>query len=403
MPEFAYTARNAAGEDVFGTISAGSKRETLLALGERNLYALHVECRETVRKVWRRPGRVKTQVLATNLRQLADLLDNGVPLLAALEILADQAAQPALADVLSDVRQQVAEGSSLDQAMARHPRVFSDLTVSIVRAGAEGSFLEDSLKRTADFLEMQEELKARLVGAMTYPAFLAVVGFVVTAGLIVFMVPKFATLFTRLEKQGGGLPAATIVLLAISDVLGRWGLPILAGVAGLGIYVRRVLRSERGCLLVDRWKLKIPLAGKIFLGYAVSRFCRVLGTLLRNGVPLLRALDISSDSAGNSVLAGAIRESAENISSGDTLARPLAQCGLIPRPVMAMISVAEESNNLEDVLINIADGIDRTNARRIDVMVRLVEPMMLLIMGTIIMFVITALLLPVFDLSATMS
>jgi general secretion pathway protein F/type IV pilus assembly protein PilC len=173
-------------------------------------------------------------------------------------------------------------------------------------------------------------------------------------------------------------------------------------VAGVGFWLRRAAWTERGRRLVDRWKLKIPLAGKIFLGYAISRFCRVLGTLLRNGVPLLKALEISSDSTGNSVLAGAIRESAENISSGDTLARPLADCGLIPRPIMAMISVAEESNNLDDVLVNIADGIDRKNARQLDVMVRLVEPIMLLVMGGLIMFVLVALLLPVFDMSASM-
>ena len=161
-----------------------------------------------------------------------------------------------------------------------------------------------------------------------------------------------------------------------------------------------MLATSQGRLLADRWKLKIPVAGPIFLSYAVSRFCRVLGTLLRNGVPLLKSLDISSESTGNVVLAQAIRDSAENISTGNTLSRPLADCGLIPKTVMAMISVAEESNNLDNVLVNIADGIDRKTARQLDIMVRLVEPMMLLVMGTIILFVLTALLLPIFDMSA---
>jgi general secretion pathway protein F/type IV pilus assembly protein PilC len=146
----------------------------------------------------------------------------------------------------------------------------------------------------------------------------------------------------------------------------------------------------------------LPLAGKIFLGYAVSRFCRVLGTLLKNGVPLLRALEISSESAGNIVLARAIRQSAENVSAGDTLSRPLASCGLIPRPVMAMITIAEQSNNLDEVLVYIADTIDRQNSRQIDTMVRLVEPLMLLVMGGLIMFIISALLLPVFDMSSAL-
>jgi general secretion pathway protein F/type IV pilus assembly protein PilC len=191
-----------------------------------------------------------------------------------------------------------------------------------------------------------------------------------------------------------------VALLAISHVLGRYGLLVVGAVAAVGYALRRFFRSEHGRVLMDRAKLRIPLVGKVFLGYAVSRFCRVLGTLLRNGVPLLRALDISSNSAGNAVLSGAIRRSAENISSGDTLAQPLAECGVIPRPVMAMIAVAEESNNLDEVLIHIADGIDRKNARQLDMMLRLVEPVMLLVMGGVIMFVIAALLLPVFDMSA---
>ena len=196
---------------------------------------------------------------------------------------------------------------------------------------------------------------------------------------------------------------ATIVLLWLSDTLRHYGIVLVPAVLGLGIWLRHAARTPRGRELLDRWKLKAPVAGKIVLGAAVSRFCRVLGTLLRNGVPLLRALEISSDSAGNVVLARAIRSSGENISSGETLSAPLAQCGLIPDAIMAMISVAEESNNLDNVLINIADGLDRKTNRQLDMMVRLVEPVMLLVMGCVILFVLVALLLPVFEMSATMS
>jgi general secretion pathway protein F/type IV pilus assembly protein PilC len=178
---------------------------------------------------------------------------------------------------------------------------------------------------------------------------------------------------------------------------------VLAAAVGLVVWLRHAARTERGRMVADRWKLKIPVAGPIFLNSAVSRFCRVLGTLLRNGVPLLKSLEISADSAGNQVLARAIRNSAENVSSGETIARPLASCGLVPRPVMAMISVAEESNTLDTVLVSIADKLDRKIARQLDVMVRLVEPLMLLVMGGVILFVLVALLLPVFDMSATLS
>lgn len=402
MPEFAYKARNRAGSAVNGTITATSRREAVCALGDRELFPVSVETSAPARAPWQRKRRIKTHLLATTLTQMADLLQSGVPLLRSLDVLAEQAVHPALAEVLGDVRNQVAEGKPLDESMARHPHVFSELTVSMVRAGSEGAFLEDALKRTADFLEKQEELRGRIVGAMTYPAILAGAGCVITVVLIVFFVPKFADLFASLEERGG-LPMATVMLLAISDVMGRYGLLVAGAMAAAFFWCRRQLRTEAGRLLGDRVKLRLPLAGKIFLGYAVSRFCRVLGTLLRNGVPLLKSLEISSDSAGNRVLSAAIRRSAENVSSGETLARPLAECGLIPRPVMAMISVAEESNNLDNVLINIADGIDRQTSTQLDLFVRLLEPLTLLIMASAILFVLMALLLPVFQMSSTVN
>ncbi len=402
MPEFAYKARNHAGSDVIGTISATTRRDALCALGDRELFPLSVEDAAPARIQWQRKRRIKTHLLATTLTQLADLLQSGVPLLRSLDVLAEQAVHPALAEVLGDVRNQVAEGKPLDEAMARHPQAFSELTISMVRAGSEGAFLEDALKRTADFLEKQEELRGRIVGAMTYPAILATAGCCITVVLIVFFVPKFSELFARLEEQGG-LPMPTVMLLAISALLGKYGLFVAAGLAAAAYAVRRKLRTEQGRLFADRAKLKIPIAGKIFLGYAISRFCRVLGTLLRNGVPLLKSLEISSDSTGNRVLAQAIRASAENVSSGETLAKPLAACGLIPRPVMAMIGVAEESNNLDNVLIHIADGIDRQTSVQLDLMVRLLEPLTLMIMASAILFVLIALLLPVFQMSSTIT
>jgi general secretion pathway protein F/type IV pilus assembly protein PilC len=400
MPQFTYTARTLAGEDVTGMITAGSKRETLAALAERSLFPLHVA--EKRRSPWKLQRRVKTGVLVANLAQLADLLQNGVPLLEALGILSAQCPHPGLADVLSDVRDQVADGMPLDEAMGKHLEVFGELAVSMVRAGAEGAFLEDALKRTADFLEQQQELKARVTGAMIYPVFLATMGVVITTVLIVVFVPKFAELFARLEQEAGGLPLPTVILLGASDFLGRYGVFVGVALAALVLWLRRIFQGERGRLWVDRWKLKIPLAGPVFHSYSVSRFCRILGTLLRNGVPLLRSLEISSDSAGNRVLAQAIRDSAENVSAGETLSAPLAACGLIPKPVMAMIHVAEQANNLDQVLVSIADGIDRRTARQIDVMVRMAEPAMLLVMGVLIGFVLVALLLPVFDTMTTM-
>ena len=407
MPQFAFTARNLAGEDVHGSIPAGSRREALRAISQRSLFPLKVEDVSTKKATsgfsLSLGRRVKAELLASNLTQLADLMENGVPLLSSLKILADQCAHPVLSEVFTDLHDQVSEGTSLDQALSRHPQVFSELTISMVRAGSEGAFLEDALKRVASFLELQEELKGRVIGAMAYPAFLAVAGVTVTLVLVIFFVPKFEGLFERLERQGTGLPVATVILLASSDFLIAYGWLVAVGVVGLVVLVRKMLATEQGKLFADRWKLKLPVAGAIFHNTAVSRFCRVLGTLLRNGVPILKALEISSASAGNRILAQAILKSAENISSGETLSRPLAECGLIPRPIMAMISVAEESNNLDNVLVNIADRIDNKVERQLAVMVRLVEPVMLVMIGGMVLFVLVALLLPVFDMSSAIS
>ena len=401
MPEFSYTARTAAGQNVNGLISAESRGDVLALLMDRSLFPLIVEQskKASFSLEFHRP--IKTELLASTLTQLSDLLSNGVPLLKALEVIAEQVSHPKLQEVLADIRGRIADGKPLDEAMAAHPGVFSDLVLSIVRAGTEGAFLEESLKQTAEFLERQEELRSRIRGAMAYPAFLAVAGSLVTIVLIVFFVPKFAELFEQLEQQGT-LPGATIVLLWLSDFLGRFGILLLIALCGAFLGARRWAVSETGRTTLDRVRMRVPVFGPIFLNGAVSRFSRILGTLLRNGVPLLKALSISSESSGNVVLGAAISRSAENISSGDSLSGPLSDCGLIPRNVMAMIAIAEESNNLEQVLGNVADSLDRRIARQLDTMVRLIEPALLMVMGSAILFVIVALLLPVFEMSTQM-
>ena len=401
MPEFAYTARTLAGQDVTGTVTADSRNDVFAVLSERALAPLKVDVRKPPFKLKFGSG-IKAELLANTLTQLSDLLTNGVPLMRALEVLGEQAPSDRLKEVLGDIRSRVADGQQLDHAMAAHRDVFDELTLSIVRAGTEGAFLEQALNQTAEFLERQEELRSRVRSAMAYPSFLAVAGTIVTIVLIVFFVPKFAELFATLEQEGT-LPMPTIVLLWLSETLGSiWGVVIAIGFGGIVLGIRHWMRSKRGRRVVDRTRIRLPVFGAIFLNGAVSRFCRVLGTLLRNGVPILKALNVSSDSAGNVILADAIRDSSENISSGQSLSAPLSECGLIPPNVMAMISVAEESNNLENVLANVADQLDKKIARQLDTMVRLIEPGLLLVMGGAVLFVITALLLPVFEMSSSM-
>jgi type II secretory pathway component PulF len=390
------------GQDVKGLISADSRSDVMSILTQRSLFPMTVAPAKQPLFNFKFSRPVRAELLAATLTQLSDLLSNGVPLLQALDLLAQQANHDRLKEVLADVRGRIADGKQLHEAMGSHRDVFSDLTLSIIRAGTEGAFLEAALQQTAEFLERQEELRAKIKGAMAYPAFLAVAGSTVTLVLIVFFVPKFSELFASLERQGT-LPTPTVILLWLSDFLGRFGIVVAMGVAGLIALARRWAASPNGRQKLDGIKTKVPVFGPIVLNSAVSRFCRILGTLLRNGVPMLKALEISSDSAGNIVLGDAIRKSAENISAGESLSTPLTKCGLIPSNIMAMISIAEEANNLEKVLSNVADGIDKKVARQLDTMVRLIEPALLMVMGGAVLFVIVALLLPVFEMSTSMS
>jgi general secretion pathway protein F/type IV pilus assembly protein PilC len=403
MPEFVYIAKNPQGQQVRGSISATGSREAIAALTQQALFPMRVDAaggQRTGQGFSLRPApRVKSDLVATSLSQLADLLASGVPLLDGLSILASETAHPTFEKVLGQVRDEVADGAALDEALARHPRIFPDLVVSIVRAGSAGAFLEEALQRTSDFLTTQEELKSRVKGAMAYPVFLAVMGTAVTVALIVFFVPKFSELFAKLEEQGG-LPWTTSALLWLSDALWRYGLLVILAIVAAVAGWRRWVATPRGRDWLDAIRLKLPLFGPILRSFAVARCCRVLGTLLKNGVPLLKALSISGDAAGNRVFADAIRASASNVSSGDTLSEPLAASGLFPSQVMAMVRVAEESNNLEVVLLQISDRTERRTMRQLDMLVRLVEPALLLVMGGLMLFVIVALLLPVFEMGS---
>ncbi|MFM2093447.1 MAG: putative type secretion system protein [Planctomycetota bacterium] len=399
MPEFAYIARNMRGERVSGTLSAGSEREAVSLLSGQSLFPVSVNAESKAAPLIR-GRRVTGQLMATVFSQLAGLLRSGVPLLRSIGVLRDQTSHATLKKILSDVYEHVEQGETLAESMSRHQRVFSEISINMVRAGGEGGFLEDALERIAQFTEQQEDLKGRTVGALAYPGFLAVVGSSVVGGLIVFFVPKFGALFDNLRERGE-LPAATEWLLWLSETIRTYGLIVVVGVA-IGFFAARTrLQSEWGRTLRDKLKLKVPVLGPIFQSLAVARFCRVLGTMLSNGVPILKSLDISRDATGNRVLSKAIAEASENISAGQSLASPLAASGYFPRVVVEMIAVAEESNSLDRVLVEIADGLEKRTFRRLDLAVRLIEPLMLLVMAVVVLLVVIALLMPVIKMSST--
>ncbi|MCC9658691.1 type II secretion system F family protein [Rhodopirellula halodulae] len=404
MPTFQYTARDMSGKSVQGTLEAGSQREATSLLTGRDLFPTKITEQKSGSGLSLFSGKkkkVKGQIMATFYGQLASLLRSGVPMIRSLTILGEQSSTPVLGEVLHEIRGRVEDGEPIGDTMARYPGVFSDMAVNMVRAGTEGGFLEDALDRVGVFTELQEDLKGRTISAMAYPAFLFTVGTVVISALLVFFVPKFDMLFDRL-RQKGEMPAMTEALLGFSNFLQGYGWIVMILGVVLIFVLRAQLQTERGQDIFDKVKLKVPVLGDILMNLSVARFCRVLGTLLANGVPILKSLDISKSATGNRLLSRSISDATENIRSGESLAKPLRQSGYFPISVVEMISVGEESNSLDRVLPEIADSLEKRTFRRLDLFVRLLEPLMLLVMAVLVLAVVMALLIPVLKSSTSL-
>ena len=331
--------------------------------------------------------------------QAASLLRAGVPMLRVLTLLSSQSGgNRTLQNAVTEIRGRVEEGEALGEAMSRYPRIFNDMAVNMVRAGSEGGFLEDALERVGSFVEQQEEIKGKTMGAIAYPVFVMGVGIVVVTVLLVVFVPQFESIFAGLRAKGK-LPGATELLLWMSNVMQNYWWAIFGGIALLGMGANSYLKTPAGKRNLDLVKIKTPLVGGVFLNLAVARFCQVLGTLLKNGVPILRSLEISRHAAGNMILSESIAQASEEITAGERLAKQLEKSGHFPQTVVEMISVAEESNSLDSVLVTISDNLERTTFRRLETVVRLLEPLMLLILAGMVMFVVLALMLPILNSS----
>ena len=397
MPTYRYTARNQQGAKIEGQTDAATEAEAAAALMAAGMFP--TEVKPILQQVITgKVRRVSGQHLAGFYSQLADLLKSGVPLLRSLKVLHDQTSNNNLKFVIDNVYRRVEAGETIADAMNRFHIVFGDIGIQMVRAGGEGGFLEESLNHIADYTEAQDDLKGRIIGALIYPVLLGVFMVVVIVAIMVGVIPYFAPLFENLREQGE-LPWATEILLRISSdmpyILAA-AVPILIAA---GIWFRLWSNTDKGSRTVDQFKLRIPIAGKVYEGFAVARFCRILGTLLRNGVPIVKSLEIAGRAVGNKILSDAINNASENISGGSRLAGPLNKSGCFPRTVVEMISVAEESNTLDSVLVEIADSLEKRNWRALDIAVQLIQPLMLIVLAIIILALVLSLLLPLFKSS----
>lgn len=396
MPSFTYKALNTTGQHVNGVLTAENYQVALRQLQEQSLFPINVK--EGAADSGIRIGsgrRVKTAHLTVFYGQLADLLRAGVPMLRSLDVLSKQGSQGGLAQVIKELREDVAGGMALGEAMAKHPRAFSPLHSSMVHAGEQGGFLEDVLQRIAIFCEKQDELKNKVLGALIYPAILVFVGTAVVVLLMGWVVPKL-----RDQLRPENFNIMTKMVFGVSDAMKNHYLLIAGGLVLVVVGVSAWIKTANGRALFERFKLKAPVIGNVYTMVALCRFCRILGTMLHNGVPILQALKIAKDSAGNELLARLIEQSGESVRKGAALSDPLGESGLFPPTIIDMIAVAEESNNLETVLVQIADTNEARTARTIDLAVRVLEPILLVIMASIVFCVAVALLLPILTMGS---
>jgi len=397
VPTFSYKAVGTDGQPVSGALTAENRQVALRLLEEKALFPVKVsEGQMAGKSITGRRRRVKLRFLTTFYSQLADLLRAGVPMLRALDVLARQDSNALLTEVIRDVREEVSGGASLADAMEKHPNAFSPLHTSMIRAGERGGFLEDVLSRIAGFAERQDELRNKVIGSLIYPIVLMTAGCGVVVFLLVFVVPKLGQQL-RVENYN----ILTHVVMGAAGLLQDWYTHILAAIVAVIVAIRWVVGTPWGRQAKAHVQLKAPVVGQIFTMVAVCRFCRILGTMLQNGVPILQSLKISKDSAGNPILADEIEKAAESVRKGESLSQPLEQCGLFPADTIDMVAVAEESNNLENVLIQIADANEARTARQIDLAVRLLEPLLLVAMAGVVLSIALALLLPILTMSSS--
>jgi general secretion pathway protein F len=339
---------------------------------------------------------VSSQDLAIATRQLATLIGAGIPLVDSLTALVEQIDQPRLKRIMGMVKQKVNEGSSLADALAEHPKVFTELYVNMIRAGESSGALDVVLTRLADFTEAQAQLRSKIIGAMLYPAIMVVVGMVIVGILFIVVIPKVTTIF---EDMNVTLPWTTRILIVLSSFARDYWYLVLFGVPALAWGVRLWVRTPGGRAWWDRFQLKAPVFGKLIRMLAISRFAKTLATLLASGVQLLTAMDIVRNIVSNTLLADVIDKAREAIREGESIAAPLKRSGQFPPLVFHMIAIGEKSGQLEEMLQNIAKSYESQVETRVNALTSLLEPVMIVAMGVGVAFIVFSILMPIMQLN----
>ena len=394
MPMFSFTGRGTRGV-VNGEIEAADRTSAVGELRNRQILVTKINEKAGGRTAVKLGGKVKDKELAIFTRQFSTMIDAGLPLVQCLNILAEQSESKSLRDTTANVARQVEAGSTLADALRRHPRTFDDLFTNLVAVGETGGILDVVLRRLSVYIEKAAALKRKVKAAMIYPATIISVAFLVVIFMLTFVIPTFAQMFKNL---GADLPLPTQIVLWLSDFVRGYILLIIAAVAG-GIYgLRKYYQTETGRSTIDALLLKVPVFGTLIRKVAVARFTRTLGTLVSSGVPILEGLRITAKTAGNRVVERAVMQCRTAVTAGKTLAEPLKTSGVFPPMVIQMISVGEQTGALDAMLSKIADFYDDEVDTAVGALTALLEPLMIVVLGVIIGGLVVAMYLPIFKL-----
>jgi type IV pilus assembly protein PilC len=399
VPVYVWKGRTVGGEIQSGELTIDSQEEALAALRKRRIIISAVrEKKADVKLALPKFGSpVSTRDLAIFTRQFATMINAGLPLVQCLDILSKQTEKPEFRHVIATVMRDVEAGTTLAEALGKkeHSKVFDELFVNMVEAGEAGGILDNILQRLATYIEKAEALKRKIKGAMVYPAVVLTVAVLATSFMLIFIIPTFARMFTGF---GAELPLPTKIVMGLSSFLRAYWWAMVAAMIGLVVGIQRYYLTEKGHMQIDTFLLKIPVFGDVIRKGAVARFTRTLATLIASGVPILNGLEITARTSGNRVIQEAIMAARASIREGETISAPLRQSTVFPPMVVQMISVGEETGALDDMLSRIADFYDDEVDTAVDSLTSLIEPIMIVVMGTIVGGMVVAMYLPMFKL-----
>jgi len=401
MAQFKYTAKNTTGKLVEGTVEAPAQKSAADKLRSQRFTVMTLNEVKGGEDILSRLNPFKKGVTSKDLvifsRQLATLVSAGVPIVQGLNILTDQIQSPVFKQIIQSIRTDIESGIAIADAMRKHPRAFSELYVSMIKAGETGGVLDAILERLSAYLEAAEELRGKVKGAMVYPIVVCGVAGIVTLFLLVFVIPTFKSVFASF---GGELPMPTQILLAISDFLRHYFIFVLALPIAAFFGIKKWYRTEKGTEVIDGLMIRLPVFGDLLKKVAVAKFTRTLGTLIKSGVPILQAMDTIAKTSGNKVVEKAILKARESVREGEKIADPLKVSGIFPAMVIQMISVGEETGNLETMLTKIADFYDQEVDTAVKALTSLIEPLIICVMGLVIGSIVICMFLPIFQMSS---